>query len=76
MLRQRRRWLPGRQLVVVVDSTDAVVEVLTCAAPSDPAPVRNSLTMVSPKDQEPVSRPGDGLAAYPRGVGWRDDTHS
>lgn len=32
MIRQLRRWLPHRQLVVVADSTYAVLELLACAA--------------------------------------------
>jgi DDE superfamily endonuclease len=32
MIRQLRRWLPGRYLVVVADSSSAVLELLACAA--------------------------------------------
>ena len=32
MIRQLRRWLPGRSLVVVADSSYAVLELLACAA--------------------------------------------
>src|SRR6266699_986887 len=32
MIRQLRRWLPGRMLVVVADSTYAALELLACAA--------------------------------------------
>jgi hypothetical protein len=32
MIRQRRRWLPERSLVVVADSSSAVLELLACAA--------------------------------------------
>src|SRR6266705_3291656 len=32
MIRQLRRWLPGRRLVVVADSSYAVLELLACAA--------------------------------------------
>jgi hypothetical protein len=32
MIRQLRRWLPGRYLVVVADSSYAVLELLACAA--------------------------------------------
>ena len=32
MLRQLRRWLPGRTIVVVADSTYAVIELLLCCA--------------------------------------------
>lgn len=32
MIRQRRRWLPDRYVVVVADSSDAVLELLACAA--------------------------------------------
>src|SRR5581483_5240262 len=32
MIRQRRRWLPDRSLVVVADSSSAVLELLACAA--------------------------------------------
>ena len=31
MIRQLRRWLPNRYLVVVADSTYAVIELLACA---------------------------------------------
>jgi hypothetical protein len=32
MIRQVRRWLPDRYLVVVADSSYAVLELLACAA--------------------------------------------
>jgi len=72
LLWQRRRWLPGCQLVVVTGRTDAVVEVLACAARMiepvaiitrlrlDAAlsdPAASSNHRASSRDQQPVSRP-------------------
>ncbi len=74
MIRQLRRWLPRRQLVVVADSTYAVLELLACAAR-----MREPVTMITRLrldaalyDPAPVRKPG--TTGRPRKKGARQPT--
>ncbi len=60
MIRQLRRWLPHRQLVVVADSTYAVLELLACAGGMlQPVTMVTRLRLdAALYDPAPVRKPG------------------
>jgi hypothetical protein len=74
MIRQLRRWLPGRMLVVVADSTYAVLELLACAAKMiEPVMVITRLRLdAALYDPAPVRQPG--TKGRPRKKGARQPT--
>ena len=55
-----RRWLPGRALIVVAESTDAVIEVVAaCAGQAEPVTVVTRLRLdAALSDPAPVRQPG------------------
>jgi hypothetical protein len=74
MIRQLRRWLPGRKLVVVADSTYAVLELLACAARMiEPVVIVTRLRLdAALYDPAPVGKPGTN--GRPRKKGARQPT--
>lgn len=74
MIRQLRRWLPGRQLVVVADSSYAVLELLACAARMiEPVTIVTRLRLdAALYDPAPVRKPG--TKGRPRKKGARQPT--
>ena len=74
MIRQLRRWLPGRRLVVVADSTYAVLELLACAAQMlEPVTMITRLRLdAALYDPAPVRNPGTN--GRPRKKGARQPT--
>jgi DDE superfamily endonuclease len=74
MIRQLRRWLPGRMLVVVADSTYAVLELLSCAAKMlEPVVIVTRLRLdAALYDPAPVRQPG--TKGRPRKKGARQPT--
>lgn len=74
MIRQLRRWLPGRMLVVVADSTYAVLELLSCAARMlEPVTIVTRLRLdAALYDPAPVRQPG--TTGRPRKKGARQPT--
>ncbi len=74
MIRQLRRWLPGRMLVVVADSTYAVLELLACAARMiEPVVIVTRLRLdAALYDPAPVRKPG--TTGRPRKKGARQST--
>jgi hypothetical protein len=74
MIRQLRRWLPGRMLVVVADSTSAVLELLACAAKMiEPVTIVTRLRLdAALDDPAPVRQPGTN--GRPRKKGARQPT--
>lgn len=71
MIRQVRRWLPGRTLVVVVDSSYAVLELLaTCVGLRQPVTVVTRLRLdAALYDSAPTRKPG--MKGAPRKKGPR-----
>jgi len=71
MIRQVRRWLPGRTLVVVVDSSYAVLELLaTCVGLRHPVTVVTRLRLdAALYDSAPTRKPG--MKGAPRKKGAR-----
>src|SRR5437667_9197143 len=74
MIRQLRRWLPGRRLVVVADSSYAVLELLACAARMiEPVTIVTRLRLdAALYDPAPVRKPGTN--GRPRKKGARQPT--
>jgi hypothetical protein len=74
MIRQLRRWLPGRMLVVVADSSYAVLELLDCAASMiEPVTMVTRLRLdAALYDPAPVRKPGTN--GRPRKKGARRPT--
>ncbi len=74
MVRQLRRWLPGRRLVVVADSTYAVLELLACAARMiEPVAIVTRLRLdAALYEPAPVRQPGTN--GRPRKKGARQPT--
>ena len=74
MIRQLRRWLPGRKLVVVADSTYAVLELLACAARMlEPVAIVTRLRLdAALYAPAPVRKPG--TKGRPRKKGARQPT--
>src|SRR6266849_2954164 len=74
MIRQLRRWVPRRQLVVVADSTYAVLELLACAARMiEPVTIVTRLRLdAALYDPAPVRKPG--THGRPRKKGARQPT--
>jgi DDE superfamily endonuclease len=74
MIRQLRRWLPHRQLVVVADSTYAVLELLACAARMrEPVAIVTRLRLdAALYDSAPVRKPSTN--GRPRKKGARQPT--
>lgn len=74
MIRQLRRWLPGRYLVVVADSSYAVLELLACAAGlREPVTVITRLRLdAALYDPAPVRKAGTN--GRPRKKGARQPT--
>lgn len=74
MIRQLRQWLPGRKLVVVADSTYAVLELLACAARMiEPVVIVARLRLdAALYDPAPVGKPG--TTGRPRKKGARQPT--
>lgn len=74
MIRQLRRWLPERTLVVVADSTYAVLELLACAAQMiEPVAIVTRLRLdAALSDPAPVRKPG--TTGRPRKKGARQPT--
>jgi hypothetical protein len=74
MIRQLRRWLPGRMLVIVADSTYAVLELLACAASMiEPVTIITHLRLdAALYDPAPVRKPGTN--GRPRKKGARQPT--
>src|SRR6266567_2404390 len=74
MIRQLRRWLPDRYLVVVADSSYAVLELLACAAGlREPVAVITRLRLdAALYDPAPVRKPGTN--GRPRKKGARQPT--
>jgi DDE superfamily endonuclease len=74
MIRQLRRWLPERRLVVVADSTYAVLELLACAAKMiEPVAIVTRLRLdAALYDPAPVRKPG--TTGRPRKKGARQPT--
>jgi len=74
MIRQLRRWLPGRRLVVVADSTYAVLELLACAAKMiEPVVIITRLRLdAALYEPAPVRKPG--TTGRPRKKGARQPT--
>ena len=74
MIRQLRRWVPRRQLVVVADSTYAVLELLACAAGMiQPVAMVTRLRLdAALYDPAPVRKPGTN--GRPRKKGARQAT--
>jgi hypothetical protein len=74
MIRQLRRWLPDRYLVVVADSSYAVLELLACAAGlRQPVTVITRLRLdAALYDPAPVRQPGTN--GRPRKKGARQPT--
>ena len=71
MIRQLRRWLPLRRLIVVADSSDAVLERLACAAGMiEPVTIVTRLRLdAALYDPAPVRQPG--TTGRPRKKGAR-----
>jgi len=69
MIRQVRRWLPGRALVVVVDSSYAVLELLaTCIGMRQPVSVVTRLRLdAALYDPAPARKPGQRGAPRKKG---------
>jgi DDE superfamily endonuclease len=74
MIRQLRRWLPGRRLVVVADSSYAVLELLACAARMiEPVILVTRLRLdAALYDPAPARKPG--TTGRPRKKGARQPT--
>src|SRR5215469_1832276 len=74
MIRQLRRWLPGRTLVVVADSSYAVLDLLACAARMiEPVTIVTRLRLdAALYDPAPVRKPGTN--GRPRKKGARQST--
>jgi hypothetical protein len=74
MIRQLRRWLPERRLVVVADSSYAVLELLACAARMiEPVAIVTRLRLdAALSDPAPVRKPGTN--GRPRKKGARRPT--
>jgi len=74
MIRQLRRWLPERRLIVVADSTYAVLELLACAARMiNPVALITRLRLdAALYDPAPVRQPG--TTGRPRKKGARQPT--
>ena len=74
MIRQLRRWLPGRRLVVVADSSYSVLEVLACATKmiESVAVVTRLRLDAALYDPAPVRKPGTN--GRPRLKGARQPT--
>jgi hypothetical protein len=74
MIRQLRRWLPGRRLVVVADSSYSVLELLACAARMiEPVAIVTRLRLdAALYDPAPVRKPGTN--GRPRLKGARQPT--
>jgi hypothetical protein len=74
MIRQLRRWLPERTLVVVADSTYAVLELLACATQMiEPVAIVTRLRLdAALYDPAPVRKPGTN--GRPRKKGARQPT--
>src|SRR5690349_1959049 len=74
MIRQLRRWLPVRKLVVVADSTYAVLELLACAARMiEPVTIVTRLRLdAALYEPAPVRKPG--TIGRPRKKGARQPT--
>src|SRR6266700_2430970 len=74
MIRQLRRWLPGRMLVVVADSTYAVLDLLACVASMiEPVVIVTRLRLdAALYDPAPVRKPGTN--GRPRKKGARQLT--
>jgi hypothetical protein len=74
MIRQLRRWLPERKLVVVADSTYAVLQLLACAARMiQPVTIITRLRLdAALYDPAPVRKPGTN--GRPRKKGARQPT--
>jgi hypothetical protein len=74
MIRQLRRWLPLRKLIVVADSSDAVLEWLACAAGMiEPVTIVTRLRLdAALSDPAPVRQPG--TTGRPRKKGARQPT--
>jgi len=70
MIRQVRRWLPNRALVVVVDSSYAVLELLaTCIGLRHPVTVVTRLRLdAALYDPPPVRKPGTRGAPRKKGI--------
>jgi hypothetical protein len=70
MIRQLRRWVPERKLVVVADSTYAVLELLACAAGMlEPVAMVTRLRMdAALYDPAPVRQPGTNGRPRKKGV--------
>jgi hypothetical protein len=82
MIRQQRRWQTLRKLVVVADSTYAVLELLACAAKMiEPVTIVTRLRLdAALYEPAPMRKPGTTgrprkKGARQRGVVWRDHTH-
>src|SRR5688572_6680662 len=69
IIKQLRRWLPGRALVVVADSTYAVIELLAaCAGLAEPVTVVTRLRLdAALYDPAPVRQPGTRGAPRKKG---------
>src|SRR6266700_6278652 len=74
MIRQLRRWLPGRMLVVVADSTYAALDLLACVASMiEPVVIVTRLRLdAALYDPAPVRKPG--TTGRPRKKGARQPT--
>jgi DDE superfamily endonuclease len=74
MIRQLRRWLPDRTLVVVADNSYAVLDLLACAAGlRQPVTVITRLRLDAAwYDPAPVRQPG--TTGRPRKKGERQPT--
>jgi hypothetical protein len=74
MIRQLRRWLPGHRLIVVADSSYAVLELLACAARMiEPVAILTRLRLdAALYDPAPVRKPGTN--GRPRKKGARQPT--
>jgi hypothetical protein len=74
MMRQLRRWLPGRRLVVVADSSYSVLELLACAARMiEPVAIVTRLRLdAALYDPAPVRKPR--TTGRPRKKGARQPT--
>jgi hypothetical protein len=74
MIRQLRRWLPERRLVVVADSSYAVLDLLACAAKMvEPVAIVTRLRLdAALYDPAPVRQPGTN--GRPRKKGARQPT--
>jgi DDE superfamily endonuclease len=73
MIKQLRRWLPGRALVVVADSTYAVIELLAaCAGLAEPVTVATRLRLAAALyDPAPARQPGTRGAPRKKGARQR-----